>query len=57
MQKHILTAFALVLAFSVASPAFAGRYDNPEDYGVQFQDGNESADTQPSIEGIASERA
>lgn len=57
MQKHILSAFALALAFSVASPAFADRYDNPEDYGVEFQGDKESVGSEISLEGIASERA
>lgn len=57
MQKHILSAFALALAFGVASPAFADRYDDPADYGVEFTGEKESADSKTSLEGIASERA
>lgn len=57
MQKYMLSAFAIALALGVTSPAFADRYDDPADYGVEFQGGNESADTKISLEGIASERA
>lgn len=57
MQKHIFSAFAIALALGVASPAFADRIDNPEDYGVEFQGDKESAGSKQSLEGIASERA
>lgn len=57
MQKHILSAFAVLLALGVAAPAFADRYDDPTDHGVEFQDGNESAGNDVSHEHIASERA
>lgn len=57
MQKHILSAFALALAFGVTAPALADRYDDPTQYGVEFTGDKESADSKISLEGIASERA
>lgn len=57
MQKHILSAFALALAFGVTAPALADRYDDPTKYGVEFTGDKESADSKISLEGIASERA
>jgi hypothetical protein len=57
VQKYILAAFALALAFGVAAPAFADRYDDPTQYGVEFTGDKDSADSKISLEGITSERA
>ena len=34
--KTIFSALALAVALGAAAPAFADRYDNPEQYGVEY---------------------
>ncbi len=55
--KHILSAFALLLALGVAAPALADRIDDPMDYGVSYEDGTEVTTGQQNLEDLVSTRA